>query len=77
VQAPFPPSADSFSVLFHSVQVKPRLASCRFCDDIAEFDGGAVVQRGTHDVLLAREGLYREKWYSQAQYYTKKNGGAE
>ena len=48
-----------------------RLASCRFCDDIAVFDGGRVIQRGTHDELVADEtGKYRELWYAQAQYYS-------
>lgn len=55
-----------------AVYISHRLASCRFCDKIAVFDGGRVVQRGTHESLLADEGgKYHELWMAQAQYYTK------
>lgn len=54
-----------------AIYISHRLASCRFCDDIAVFDGGRVIQRGTHDELVADEtGKYRELWYAQAQYYS-------
>jgi ABC-type multidrug transport system, ATPase and permease components len=57
-----------------AIYISHRLSSCRFCDDIAVFDGGTVVQHGTHEALLANEeGLYRELWYSQAQYYAEKS----
>ncbi len=50
--------------------ISHRLASCRFCQDILVFDEGKVVQRGSHEELVAQEGLYRELWEAQAQYYT-------
>lgn len=54
-----------------AVYISHRLSSCRFCDRIAVFDHGAVVQSGTHDELVADEGgLYHELWHAQAQYYT-------
>ncbi len=50
--------------------ISHRLASCRFCQDILVFDEGKVVQRGSHEELVVQEGLYRELWEAQAQYYT-------
>lgn len=52
--------------------ISHRLSSCKFCDDIAVFDHGAIVQYGTHDQLVADEnGKYYELWHAQAQYYAK------
>ncbi len=54
-----------------AIYISHRLSSCKFCDEIAVFDGGAVIQQGTHDALLADEtGKYYELWTAQAQYYT-------
>ena len=52
-----------------ALYISHRLASCRFCQDILVFDRGQVVQRGSHDELEKQEGLYRELWNAQAQYY--------
>lgn len=53
-----------------AVYISHRLSSCRFCDDIAVFEQGRMVQRGDHETLLAqRGGLYQELWNAQAQYY--------
>ncbi len=52
-----------------AIYISHRLASCRFCQDIIVFDGGQVVQRGSHEELEAQEGLYRELWETQARYY--------
>ncbi len=53
-----------------AIYISHRLSSCRFCDDIAVFDGGRIVQRGGHEELLADgEGLYHQLWNAQAQYY--------
>ncbi len=53
-----------------AIYISHRLASCRFCEDILVFDGGDVIQRGKHEELEHQEGLYRELWDAQAQYYT-------
>ncbi len=55
-----------------AVYISHRLASCRFCDKIAVFDGGKLVQTGSHESLLAEEdGVYHALWHAQAQYYTE------
>ncbi len=53
-----------------AVYISHRLSSCKFCDEIAVFEDGAVVQRGSHEALLReKNGLYHELWTAQAQYY--------
>lgn len=53
-----------------AIYISHRLSSCRFCDVIAVFDGGQIVQRGVHDRLLQdTHGKYYELWNAQAQYY--------
>ena len=55
-----------------AVYISHRLSSCRFCDEIAVFHDGQVIQFGTHESLLAdTKGKYYELWNAQAQYYTK------
>lgn len=54
-----------------AIYISHRLSSCRFCDVIAVFDDGQIVQRGVHDKLLQdTHGKYYELWNAQAQYYT-------
>ena len=56
-----------------AIYISHRLSSCKFCDEIAVFHEGAVIQQGTHEGLLAEEnGKYHELWHAQAQYYTEK-----
>jgi ATP-binding cassette subfamily B protein len=53
-----------------AIYISHRLSSCRFCDDIAVFHEGELIQRGSHDTLIAEEnGKYHELWNAQAQYY--------
>ena len=52
-----------------AIYISHRLASCRFCEDILVFEGGQVVQRGSHEQLAAVPGLYQKLWDAQAQYY--------
>ena len=52
-----------------AIYISHRLSSCRFCDEIAVFHRGQVVEKGSHEGLLARGGKYAELWNAQAQYY--------
>ena len=56
-----------------AIYISHRLSSCKFCDEIAVFHEGAVIQQGSHDTLVAdKNGKYYELWNAQAQYYTEK-----
>jgi ATP-binding cassette subfamily B protein len=53
-----------------AVFISHRLSSCRFCSDIAVFHEGKLIQRGSHEQLLAdKNGKYAELWNAQASYY--------
>ena len=58
-----------------AVYISHRLSSTRFCDTIAMFKGGEMVEYGTHDELLKKDGAYAEMFRVQAQYYVE--DGAE
>ena len=58
-----------------TIYISHRLASCRFCDKIAVFDSGGIVQTGSHGTLISDEdGIYHALWHAQAQYYTEEAG---
>lgn len=53
-----------------AIYISHRLSSCRFCDQIAVFHEGQIVQFGSHEELVADTlGKYYELWHAQAQYY--------
>lgn len=52
-----------------SVYISHRMSSCRFCDDIIVFDQGRIIERGSHEELLGRQGQYAQMWNAQAKYY--------
>lgn len=59
-----------------AIYISHRLSSCKFCDEIAVFENGAVVQKGKHSELVSDiGGKYYELWNAQAQYY--KDSAAE
>ena len=66
---------ENFNILVKdktAVFISHRLSSCRFCDNIAVFDHGELVQEGPHDVLVSdKNGKYSQLWHAQAQYYSK------
>jgi ABC-type multidrug transport system fused ATPase/permease subunit len=53
-----------------SIYISHRMSSCRFCDDIIVFDNGRIVERGSHEKLIDKDGYYSKLWNAQAQYYT-------
>ena len=55
-----------------AIYISHRLSSCKFCDEIAVFHKGVIIQQGTHAELVDdKNGKYYELWNAQAQYYTK------
>lgn len=54
-----------------AIYISHRLSSCKFCDEIAVFDKGSVIEQGTHAELVSNTaGKYFELWNAQAMYYT-------
>ena len=52
--------------------ISHRLGSTRFCDKIAMFDSGEIVEEGTHEELIAKNGKYAYMYEVQSQYYKDK-----
>ncbi len=52
-----------------AVYISHRLASTKFCDKIALFDGKGVKEYGTHDELMAKKGTYYDMFVIQGKYY--------
>ena len=54
-----------------AVYISHRLSSTQFCDKVAMFAGGELVEYGTHESLLKKDGAYAEMFRVQAQYYVE------
>ncbi len=52
-----------------AIYISHRLSSCRFCDEITVMENGRIAERGSHDELLSKGGVYTELWTAQAEYY--------
>lgn len=52
-----------------AVYISHRLASTRFCDRIAMFEDGQMVEYGTHMELMEKNGKYAEMFHMQSFYY--------
>ena len=52
-----------------AIYISHRLASTLFCDTIAMFENGEIVEYGSHEELLARKGKYQAMFETQAKYY--------
>jgi len=54
-----------------SIYISHRLASVKFCDSIAMFVDGELIERGTHNELMQKNGIYADMFKKQADYYVK------
>lgn len=52
-----------------AVYISHRLSSTQFCNEVAMFKDGEMVELGTHKELLEKGGAYAEMFRIQAQYY--------
>lgn len=53
-----------------AVYISHRLSSTRFCDQIVMFKDGQMIEYGTHEELLQKDGEYAKMFHIQSQYYT-------
>jgi ABC-type multidrug transport system fused ATPase/permease subunit len=52
-----------------TVYISHRLSSTKFCDRIAMFEAGGLIEYGTHEELMQMGGKYAGLFAVQAQYY--------
>ena len=57
------------------VFISHRLSSTRFCDRIALLEGAQIIEEGTHEELLLKNGRYAELFEMQSKYYRKGEAG--
>lgn len=63
---------ENFSKIFQSrgtIMISHRLASAKMAKRIMVLDGGKIVQNGSHEELMAEEGLYRTMYLAQSSFY--------
>ena len=54
-----------------AIFISHRLGSTRFCDNIAMFEEGRIIEQGTHDELMNQNGKYEEMFNIQSSYYVE------
>lgn len=52
-----------------AVYISHRLSSTQFCSHVAMFRDGEMIEYGTHEELMQKNGAYAEMFRIQAQYY--------
>lgn len=58
-----------------AIYISHRLASVKFCDVIAVFAAGELVEYGTHTELMTFDGVYADMFKRQAEHYITDQGG--
>ena len=59
----------SFAENKTSIFISHRLSSTRFCDRIILFENGEIVEEGTHESLIKKNGKYAHMFEVQSHYY--------
>ncbi len=54
-----------------ALYISHRLSSSKFCDKICVFHEGGIIEYGSHNELMEKNGLYAEMFKLQAQYYVE------
>ena len=54
-----------------SIYISHRLSSAKFCDKVAVFVSGEIVEYGIHADLIKQNGVYAEMFAKQSEYYIK------
>jgi len=57
-----------------AVFISHRLSSSRFCDKVAVFHNGEIIEYGTHEELVSKDGTYSELFHMQSEYYIESCG---
>ena len=52
-----------------AIYISHRLSSCKFCDEITVMNEGTIAERGSHEELMEKNGIYSKLWSAQAEYY--------
>ena len=56
-----------------SVYISHRFASTRFCDRIVFLEDGRILESGTHEELMEKNGRYAYMFKVQSKYYSSGN----
>ena len=51
------------------IYISHRLSSTRFCDRIILIENGSIIEEGTHNELIEKNGRYAELFEMQGKYY--------
>ena len=52
-----------------AIYISHRMSSCKFCDVIVVLDHGKIAEKGNHEELMNKNGIYADLYNTQAQYY--------
>lgn len=52
-----------------TVMISHRLASARLADRIYVLDGGRIIQSGSHEELMQKQGMYHDMYLVQSSWY--------